>query len=155
DPNHPAIRSVLGEGGRGMTVLDGAITLLERGREPHPLLPVDQVPVTLAGLSSNNVQNALGAAAAALAVGLPERAVVRGLRSFVLDPESNPGRANLFELDGRIVLVDYAHNEAGMAGMVEIARGLRRAGNEIWLTYSSAGDRSDEILHGLGYLAAR
>jgi cyanophycin synthetase len=54
-----------------------------------------------------------------------------------------------------VILVDYAHNEAGMAGMVEVARGLCRPGGEVWLTYSSAGDRSDEILHGLGYLAAR
>ncbi len=155
DPNHPALRSVLNEGGRGMTVLDGAITMLERRRDPHPLVALDRVPVTLAGLSSNNVQNALAAAAAALGIGLPERAVVTGLRSFVLDPETNPGRANLFELDGRVVVVDYAHNEAGMAGLVEIARGLCRPNGEVWLTYSSAGDRSDEILHGLGYLAAR
>ena len=155
DPNHPALRSVLNEGGRGMTVLDGAVTVLEPNREPYPLLPVEQVPVTLAGLSSNNVQNALGATAAALAAGIPERAVVQGLRSFVLDPESNPGRANLFEVDRRVVVLDYAHNEAGMAGLVEVARGLRRSGAEVWLTYSSAGDRSDEILHGLGYLAAR
>jgi cyanophycin synthetase len=155
DPDHPALRSVLNEGGRGMTVLDGEVTVLEPGREPHPLLPVDQVPVTLAGLSSNNVQNALAAAAAALGVGLPEGAVVKGLRSFVLDPETNPGRANLFELDGRVIVVDYAHNEAGMAGLVEVARGLCRPNGEVWLTYSSAGDRSDEILHGVGYLAAR
>jgi cyanophycin synthetase len=155
DPNHPAIRSVLNENGRGITVLDGTITVLERGREPYPLVALDRVPVTLAGLSSNNVQNALAAAAAALGVGLPERAVAKGLRSFVLDPESNPGRANLFELDGRVILVDYAHNEAGMAGLVEVARGLCRPDGEVWLTYSSAGDRSDEILHGLGYLAAR
>jgi cyanophycin synthetase len=155
DPNHPALRSALNEGGRGMTVLDGVITVLERGREPHPLVALDRVPVTLAGLSSNNVQNALGAAAAALGVGLAERAVVKGLRSFVLDPETNPGRANLFELDGRVIVVDYAHNEAGMAGLVEVARGLCRPNGEVWLTYSSAGDRSDEILHGVGYLAAR
>ncbi len=59
--------------------------------------------------------NAMQGASAALAIGLPERAVVRGLRSFVMDPDRNPGRANLFELDGRIVVLDYAHNEAGMA----------------------------------------
>jgi cyanophycin synthetase len=81
--------------------------------------------------------------------------VVRGLRSFVLDPERNPGRANLFELDDRVVLVDYAHNEAGMQGLVEICHGLRAPGREVWLAYATAGDRSDEIMHGLGYLAAR
>jgi cyanophycin synthetase len=72
-----------------------------------------------------------------------------------MDPETNPGRTNLFELDGRIVVADYAHNEAGMAGLVETCRGLRSAGAEVWLAFSSAGDRTNEILHGIGYLAAR
>jgi cyanophycin synthetase len=155
DPDHPAIRSVLEERGRAITVIDGEIAVLLPGREPHPLIDLEHVPVTLAGLSSRNVQNALAAAAAALGIGLPDKAVTKGLRSFVLDPETNPGRANLFEIDGRVVVVDYAHNEAGMHGLVEVARGLCRPGREVWLTYSSAGDRSDEIIHSIGYVAAR
>jgi len=101
------------------------------------------------------VMNAMQAASAALAIGLPERAVARGLRTFVLDPERNPGRANLFELDGRIVVIDYAHNEAGMLGLTELAAGLRKPGREIWIAICTAGDRSDEILHAFAYRAAR
>lgn len=155
DPDHPAIRAALAEGGRGISVIDGRLVVLLAGRDPRPLLPLEDVPVTLAGISKHNVRNAMGAAAAALGIGVAEEALVKGLRSFVLDPESNPGRTNLFELDRRIVVVDYAHNEEGMRGLVETCQGLRRPGREIWLTYTSAGDRTDEILHGLGYLAAR
>ena len=78
------------------------------------LVPLVDVPVTIAGVSSHNVMNAMQAASAALAIELPERGVVKGLRTFVLDAERNPGRANLFELEGRIVVLDYAHNAAGM-----------------------------------------
>jgi cyanophycin synthetase len=155
DPDHPALRSALAEHGRALTIIDGALSLLEPGHDPRSLLPLEDVPVTLAGISGNNVQNAMAAAAAALGVGLPEDAVVKGLRTFVLDPETNPGRANLFELDNKVVVVDYAHNEAGMQGLVEICQGLRRSGREIWLSYSTAGDRTDEVIHGLGYIAAR
>jgi cyanophycin synthetase len=73
----------------------------------------------------------------------------------VTDPERNPGRANLFELDGRVVVVDYAHNEAGMLGLTEICAGLRRSGGEIWLVICAAGDRTDQILHAFAYRAAR
>jgi UDP-N-acetylmuramyl tripeptide synthase len=73
----------------------------------------------------------------------------------MLDPERNPGRTNLFELGGRVVVVDYAHNEAGMRGLVEVCQGLRRPGADVWLTFGTAGDRTEEILHGLAYLAAR
>ena len=155
DPEHPALRAALEERGRGITVIERRMVVLEPGRDPRPLVPLEEVPVTLAGISTHNTQNAMAAAAAALGIGLSKRVVAEGLRTFVLDPERNPGRANAFEIDGRVVVVDYAHNEAGMHGLIEICRGLRRPGSEIWLTFSAAGDRSDEIMHGVGYLAAR
>jgi cyanophycin synthetase len=154
DPDHPALREVLAEGGRAMTVLDGVLTWLE-GRRSHPLLPLLDVPVTIAGISTPNTHNAMAAAAAALGIGLPERAIVHGLRTFVMDAEHNPGRANLFRLDQRVVVIDYAHNEAGMRGLTEICDGLRRAGREVWLTFDAAGDRTDALLHDFAYRAAR
>jgi cyanophycin synthetase len=155
DPDAPAIRQVVAEGGRAITRLDGDVVLMSPGPAIHDLLPLEDVPLTLAGVSSQHTQNALAAAAAALAIGVSRRDVVRGLRSFVPDQERNPGRANLFELEGRVVVVDYAHNEAGMEGLLEICGGLRAPGAAVWLAYGTAGDRTDEILHGLGYLAAR
>ncbi|HYG72672.1 MAG TPA: Mur ligase family protein [Actinomycetota bacterium] len=154
DHDHPAIREALARGGRATAPLDGRIAVFE-GRVARPLVPLLDVPMTIAGISSSNVMNAMQAASAALAVGIPERAVVRGLRTFVLDAARNPGRANLFEIDGRVVVVDYAHNEAGMAGLIEIARGLRRRGRDVWVAICTAGDRTDEILHRFAYRAAR
>jgi cyanophycin synthetase len=154
DHDHPALREALAEGGRAMTVLDGMLTWLE-GRRTHPLIPLLDIPVTIAGVSTPNIHNAMAAAAAALAVGVPERSVVRGLRTFVLDPDRNPGRANLFRLDRRIVVIDYAHNEAGIHGLTDLCDGLRRAGRDIWLAFDTAGDRSDAILHDVAYRAAR
>ena len=155
DPDHPAIRWALGERGRGLAPLDGWLTLMKPRRPIETLVPMEEIPMTLAGISSHHIQNAMGAAAAALAVGLTTDELVAGLRSFVLDPDTNPGRANLFELDGRIVVVDYAHNEAGMEGLAEICRGLRPPGGKIWVAYGTAGDRANEVVHGMGYIAAR
>lgn len=155
DPDHPAIRAVLSEGGRATTSIDGQLTYLTAGMRSHHLLRLEDIPLTLAGISTHNIQNAMAVASAAIGVGLSVEEVATGLRTFVMDPQSNPGRTNLFELDGRVVVADYAHNEAGMTGLVETCRGLRQPGGEIWLTFSSAGDRTNEILHGIGYLAAR
>src|SRR3990172_8101106 len=121
------------------------MTIFERSAA-RALVRLIDVPMTIAGISSPNVMNAMQAASAGLGIGLPERAVVKGLRSFVLDPERNPGRANLFGLDGRVVLIDYAHNEAGMKGLVELCRGLRRPRRETWIAICTAGDRSNDIL---------
>jgi cyanophycin synthetase len=153
DPRHPALRETLAGGGRAITVLDGTIAWME-GSVVHPLLDLDRVPMTLGGLSRMYTQNALAAAAAGLAVGLPARIVSKGLRTFVLDPEKNPGRTNLFRLDRRLLVLDYAHNEAGMDGLVEILQGLRASDQEIWLAIGTAGDRTDEILQGFAVRAA-
>ncbi|HEX5902041.1 MAG TPA: Mur ligase family protein [Actinomycetota bacterium] len=154
DPWHPGIRDVLAEGGRATVPLDGAMTVLA-GSRSHPLVPLLDVPVTIAGISRHNVMNAMQAASAALAIGLPERAVAKGLKTFVMDPDRNPGRANLFELDGRVIVVDYAHNEAGMIGLTEILGGLRKPGRQVWIVICAAGDRTDKILHDYAYRAAR
>jgi cyanophycin synthetase len=155
DPHHPAIRDALSEGGRAITVLDGWLVIFGRGSIIHRTVALEELPVTLAGIATHHVQNAMAATAAALGIGLPEDAIVRGLRSFVQEPATNPGRANLFTIDDRIVVIDYAHNEAGMIGLTEILAGLRRRNASIWLAFCTAGDRQDDVLHALGYRAAR
>jgi cyanophycin synthetase len=155
DPDHPAIRQVLTEGGRALAPFDGAMALMSPGPVMEDLLPLEDIPMTLAGISSHHIQNAMAATAAALGIGISREDVTAGLRTFVLDPERNPGRANLFELDGKVLVVDYAHNEAGMQGLVEICHGLRKPGADIWLALGSAGDRTEEIISGMSYIAAR
>ncbi len=154
DPRHPAMRDALSDGGRALTVLDRAIAELGRGGS-RKLVDLEEVPMTLAGISSQHARNAMSATAAALAIGLPKRAVVDGLRSFRPDADANPGRANVYTLGELVIVVDYAHNEAGMDGLAEIARGLCPAGAETWIAFGTAGDRDDAILHGLGERAAR
>jgi cyanophycin synthetase len=135
-------------------VLDGDLVVLTRGRVDR-LLPVLDVPVTLAGLASFNVANALAAAAAGIAIGLPTEAVLDGLRGFRPDPGQNPGRMNVLDLGGRAVIVDMAHNEASLVALLEVARGLRLPGGRVLASVGTAGDRSDELIRSLGELAAR
>ncbi|WP_310963553.1 Mur ligase family protein [Nocardioides terrisoli] len=153
DPDSPAVREVLNAGGRATTVVDGWIVVRDPGVEP--LLELADVPMTLAGLSHFNVENALAATSAALAAGIGSEHVVAGLRSFRPDAEHNPGRMNVFSLDGRTVVMDLAHNEAGLAALVEILRGLRTAGGRLLLGLGAVGDRTDELVEMLGEIGAR
>jgi cyanophycin synthetase len=155
DPSHPAIREALSEGGRAITVLDGWLVIFGKGSAVRRLVALKELPIALAGIATHHVQNAMAATAAALGIDLPEKAIVQGLRSFVQEPTTNPGRANVFTIDERVVVIDYAHNEAGMVGLTEILAGLRPPGAEIWLAFCVAGDRQDDIMHALGYRAAR
>jgi cyanophycin synthetase len=155
DRASPSLRVALDAGGRGATVLDGDLVVLEGGRDPDHLVAVSDVPLTLGGLSTYNVSNALAAAAAGLALGLPRDAVVEGLRTFRPDPVHNPGRLNLYELGGVTVVVDLAHNEAGLAALLDVLEGLRPEGAAVRLVLGTAGDRQDDVLEGLGELAGK
>ncbi|WP_107774348.1 Mur ligase family protein [Nocardioides sediminis] len=159
DPDSPAIREVLGSGGRATTVIDGWVTVLEPSADPLPLVELVDVPMTLAGLSRFNVENTLAAASAALAVGLPVEAVVEGLRSFLPDAEHNPGRMNFFTLpldgDEISVVMDLAHNEAGLEALLEIMNGVRRSGARLLLGVGAVGDRTDELIDALGEIGAK
>jgi cyanophycin synthetase len=155
DPDSPALREVLADGGRATTVIDGWLCVMEADSDPDPLVEVVDIPMTLAGLSRFNVENALGAASAALGVGLPRQAVIDGLTSFRPDPEHNPGRMNFFTRDDVSVVVDLAHNEAGLEALLEIMNGVRRPGARLLLGLGAVGDRQDEIVGSLGEMGAR
>jgi cyanophycin synthetase len=154
DPDSPALREVLAHGGRATTVIDGCVTVLE-GSRADPLVDVVDVPMTLAGLSRFNVENALAAASAALAAGIDRGHVIDGLRSFLPDAEHNPGRMNIFTLDEVSVVMDLAHNEAGLEAMLEVMSGLRPPGRRLLLGLGAVGDRQDDLLELMGEVAAR
>ena len=156
DPDSPAVREALGHGGRATTVIDGWITVLVPGADPDPLVELVDVPMTLAGLSRFNIENALAAASAALAIGLERADVVAGLRSFRPDAEHNPGRMNFFSMPGEVsVVMDLAHNEAGLEALLEIMGGVRRPGARLLLGLGAVGDRTDELIDALGEIGAK
>jgi cyanophycin synthetase len=160
DPDSPALRESLNAGGRAATVLDGDLVVLSPGADPDHLVPVVDVPVTLSGLSVHNTANALAATAAALGLGLPREAVVEGLRTFAPDPLHNPGRMNVYSVPAprggtATVILDLAHNEAGLEALLGVAEGLRPPGAVVHLGLGTGGDRTDDILQALGELAGR
>jgi cyanophycin synthetase len=150
DPDSPAIREVLSHGGRATTVIDGWLSVLTPKGDPDPLVELADIPMTLSGLSHFNVENALAAASAALGAGIGRDQVIEGLRTFRPDPEHNPGRMNVFSLGDRTLVLDLAHNEAGLEALLEIMEGVRRPGARLLLGLGAVGDRTDDLIERLG-----
>ena len=146
---------MLDAGGRATTVIDGWVAVLKPGADADPLVELVDVPMTLAGLSRFNVENALAAASAALAAGIARDVVVEGLRTFLPDAEHNPGRMNLFSMDDFSVVTDLAHNEAGLEALLEIMNAVRRPGSRLLLGIGVVGDRTDDLIEMIGEISAR
>ncbi|MGB7818700.1 MAG: Mur ligase family protein, partial [Ornithinibacter sp.] len=157
DEASPSVREALGAGGRAVTVMDGDISVLSGNDAPDRLVHVVDVPMTLSGLSRHNVLNALAGVAAGLALGIDRARVVEGLRTFLPDDSLNPGRMNTYTLPlegGAVtVVVDLAHNEAGLDALLDVSRGLTAPGSRVHLVLGTAGDRTDEILQSLAEIA--
>ena len=144
-------------GGRGYAVDGGWIVELEGGRSSR-ILEVRRVPITIGGVARHNVANALAAAAAARGLGLSLEQVADGLADFRPSSELAPGRLNLFLHGSTIVIVDFAHNEAGVSAVLDVAEGIAggAAGRAAPVTaiVGTAGDRPDDTLRGIGRIAA-
>jgi cyanophycin synthetase len=154
------IRRHLGQGGLAV-LLEGGVIVEREGRQPAvPVVAVADVPATLLGVARHNIANAMAAAAAARAVGASLEEVATGLRDYAPTPDQSPGRLNLYRRGHRVVIVDFAHNEAGLSVALDVAEGLagsraERAG-QAWVSaiVGTAGDRPDDTLQGIGRIAA-
>ncbi|WP_309648326.1 Mur ligase family protein [Nocardioides sp.] len=155
DADSPAIRETLTAGGCATTVIDGWVSVLTPKSDPDPMIELVDVPMTLAGLSRFNVENTLAAVSASLAIGISRDVVIEGLRTFLPDAEHNPGRMNFFSIGEVSVVMDLAHNEAGLEALMEIMNGVRRPGARLLLGLGVVGDRTDDLIEKLGEIAAR
>jgi cyanophycin synthetase len=129
---------------------------LDRGRSTE-IATVAELPITIGGLARHNVANALAAAAGARALGATIEQVRDGLIDFRPSSERSPGRLNIYRLGNRIVIVDFAHNEAGISAILDVAEGIAggAAGRAtpITMIIGTAGDRPDDTLRGIGRIA--
>jgi cyanophycin synthetase len=62
---------------------------------------------------------------------------------------------NIFTVDDVSVVVDLAHNEAGLEALIEIMNGVRRPGCRLLLGLGVVGDRQDDLIEKLGEIGAR
>lgn len=137
-PGNPIFKAHIAKGGRGFTLRRGRLERIVAGKATG-FLSAKKMPLSYDGAARHNIANALAAAAAADALGIPLATIAKGL--CALGNADNPGRANIYQVNGTTFLVDFAHNPAGLAALMPLVERLpakRRA-----LITGQAGDRSD------------
>jgi cyanophycin synthetase len=153
-----AVRRNVAAGGRGYVVRDGWVVELTPKRDSR-IVELARIPITIGGIARHNVANALAAAGAARGLGASITEVADGLVAFRPTSDRSPGRLNLYRLGARIVIVDFAHNEAGVAAVLDVAEGIAggAAGRAAPITtiIGTAGDRPDDTLRGIARIAAK
>lgn len=146
NPANALVRAHLASGGAA-AMLDGDVLILMDPGGRHLLGRLADTPLTMGGAARHNVANALAAIAAAPALGIPLDSVEKTLRRFGRDPSDNPGRANIVELGGVRILIDYVHNPHGMAALAALAESLPSRRRLVMV--GQAGDRDDQAIREL------
>jgi len=132
----------------------GEIAVHQEGRR-RPLMRAAEIPATLGGLADFNVANALTAAAMAAGHGVPLNTIRLALATFGAAYEQNPGRLNIFDGHGFRVIMDYAHNAAGLLALRDLLQKLRPMYRRQIGMIAVPGDRRDDDIRAMGEIAAR
>jgi cyanophycin synthetase len=144
DAANPLILSHTGGGGTAFVLQDDELVRVE-GDVREPLCRTADIPITLNGAARHNVANALAAAALAAAMGVATTDIRRGLTTMT--QAENPGRGNVFEVDGFKVIIDFAHNPQAIEALLDMASAMQ--GKRKVLCFAQAGDRPDDLIREL------
>ena len=151
DENNPRIKALQRLNGITAVYENGYVTIC-RGEWKMRLMKAENIPLTYGGKAKFMIQNVLGAVLAAHVQGISIEDMKAALETFIPSAAQTPGRLNLFEFNNFTILLDYAHNPAGM-------RALQKFVEELDATVkvgiiAGIGDRRVEDNNEMGSIAA-
>jgi len=151
DENNPRIKALQRLNGITAVFENGYVTIC-RGEWKMRLMKAENIPLTYGGKAKFMIQNVLAAVLAAHVQGISIEDMKAALETFIPSASQTPGRLNLFEFNNFTILLDYAHNPAGM-------RALQKFTNELDATVkvgiiAGIGDRRIEDNNEMGAIAA-
>lgn len=119
------------------------------------IIAVNDIPATCMGAAGFNIENAMAAAAVAHALHIAPNIIKMALASFTSSFEQNPGRFNIYDGHGFRVIMDYAHNPAGLRAVFDMIREMRLGYNRVIGHFNTPGDRRDDDIREIGRIAGK
>ena len=152
DENNPRIVEHTKKGGLAAVYENGFVTIM-KGAWKIRVDKVTNIPMTFGGRAEFNIANALPVILAAYLRNFKIEDIKSALQTFIPSPAQTPGRMNMFNFKNFTVMVDYAHNTAGIQAIGKfIAK--TDASKKIGII-AGVGDRRDEDTISLGAEAAK
>lgn len=151
DENNERIKKHAAENGLYAIYENGFITVC-KGTWKMRVINAVNVPLTYGGKAAFMIQNVLPAVLTGYIRGYDLRDIKMVLESFIPSPSQTPGRLNLFKFKNFDLLLDYAHNEAGMEALHNFIDNLE--GSPKIGIIAGIGDRREEDNNNMGRRAA-
>ncbi|RLD22875.1 MAG: cyanophycin synthetase [Bacteroidetes bacterium] len=151
DEKNPRIVKHAKRGGLSAVYENGYITIC-KGEWKMRVAKAINVPLTFEGKALFMIQNVLPAVLTGYIRGFSIEDLKVSIESFIPSPAQTPGRLNLFRFKEFNLLLDYAHNPAGLRAlhdMIKKMKGSPRVG-----MIAGIGDRRPEDNREIGAVAA-
>ena len=129
---------------------NGFVTIM-KGKWKVRVEKVTNIPVTFGGRAGFMIQNALAATLACFVHGISIGDIRNGLATFTAGTAQTPGRLNFVEIGDVTVLMDYAHNPAGMTALQKFI--LKLPHQRRTAVINGTGDRRDEDIRAFARIA--
>tara|TARA_R110000787_G_scaffold43892_2_gene107459 strand:- start:26816 stop:29452 length:2637 start_codon:yes stop_codon:yes gene_type:complete len=151
DENNPHILALQRKGGITAVYENGYVTIC-RGEWKMRVMKAENIPLTYGGKAKFMIQNVLPAILAANVQGISIEDMKAALETFIPSASQTPGRLNLFKFNDFSILLDYAHNPAGMRALKDFTDELE-ATVKVGII-AGIGDRRVEDNNEMGSIAA-
>jgi cyanophycin synthetase len=151
DEDNPRIKALQRLHGITAVYEKGYVTIC-RGEWKMRIMKVEDIPLTYGGKAKFMIQNVLAAVLAVHVQGISIEDMKAGLETFIPSASQTPGRLNLFEFRNFTILLDYAHNPAGMRALKDFIDELD-ATVKVGII-AGIGDRRLEDNNEMGSIAA-
>ncbi|MEO1030684.1 MAG: cyanophycin synthetase [Bacteroidota bacterium] len=151
DENNPRIKALQRLHGITAVYENGYVTIC-RGEWKMRLMKAENIPLTYGGKAKFMIQNVLAAVLAAHVQGISNEDIKAGLETLIPSAAQTPGRLNLFKFNDFNILLDYAHNAAGMRALQKFTEELD-ASVKVGII-AGIGDRREEDNNEMGSIAA-
>ncbi|MCB9234643.1 MAG: cyanophycin synthetase [Bacteroidia bacterium] len=151
DETNPRILAHAKEGGISAIYENGYITIY-KGEWKLRVTKAVNVPLTFGGKALFMIQNVLPAVLTGYLRGFPIDDIKTSIESFIPSPSQTPGRLNMFSFKNFRVLLDYAHNPAGLKALQHLVDNLE--GSPKVGIIAGIGDRRVEDNQEMGRIAA-
>lgn len=149
---NPLIQENINSGKISIFIEEDKICVINNKRK-YEIISVKDLPISYGGKLEYNIENAMAACGGLIGLKVDYCMISKGFRDFGLSNAPNKGRFNVYNYQGRKIILDYAHNIEGYKAVISSLRNMKGKSNLIGVI-GIPGDRQNEIGYEIGKVCA-
>jgi cyanophycin synthetase len=151
--DNPLIQENISNGKIAVFIEEDKIFVVNNNRK-YEIVSTKKLPISYNGKLEYNIENAMAACAGLVGLNVDYCMISKGFMDFKLNSEHNSGRFNMYDYEGRKIILDYGHNIEGYKAVISSLKKMKK-GNNIIGVIGLPGDRKDDAAYAIGEVCAK